>query len=174
MRITHLAEAAFPVRSTLRNAVFSFAEMTTSIVAVQVDPGRGKAPVTGYAFNSTGRYACGQPMRDRFFPRLLRAAPESLLDADGMLDPARARSAMLVGEKPGGHAERSVAPRTAGPARRWRAKPTPRGRRAKAGKPCPGRGARRSAVFPRLTPAAAPVACSRRRCGDGAPLQQLY
>jgi L-alanine-DL-glutamate epimerase-like enolase superfamily enzyme len=108
MRITHLHEAAFPVQSTMRNAVFSFAEMTTSIVAVRVDPGNGKAPVTGFAFNSTGRYACGQAMRDRFFPRLLRAAPESLLDGAGALDPAKARSVMLVGEKPGGHAERSI------------------------------------------------------------------
>jgi L-alanine-DL-glutamate epimerase-like enolase superfamily enzyme len=108
MRITHLQEAAFPVQSTMRNAVFSFAEMTTSIVAVKVDPGAGKAQVVGYAFNSTGRYACGQSMRDRFFPRLLRAAPESLLDAAGVIDPAKAVATMLVGEKPGGHAERSV------------------------------------------------------------------
>lgn len=109
MRIIDLREAAFPVQSTLRNAVFSFAEMTTSIVAVRLDPGRGQAPVTGYAFNSTGRYACGQPMRERFFPRLLRAKPEALLDAAGVLDPAQAVAAMLVGEKPGGHAERSIA-----------------------------------------------------------------
>jgi L-alanine-DL-glutamate epimerase-like enolase superfamily enzyme len=109
MRIIALHEAAFPVQSTMRNAVFSFAEMTTSIVAVKLDPGTGRAPVTGHAFNSTGRYACGQPMRDRFFPRLLRAAPESLLDAAGVLDPAKAVAMMLVGEKPGGHAERSIA-----------------------------------------------------------------
>jgi L-alanine-DL-glutamate epimerase-like enolase superfamily enzyme len=108
MKILSLHEAAFPVQSSMRNAVFSFAEMTTSIVAVKLDPGAGKAPVTGYAFNSTGRYACGQAMRDRFFPRLLRAQPESLLDADGVLDPAKAVPIMLVGEKPGGHAERSI------------------------------------------------------------------
>ncbi len=109
MRIIDLREAAFPVRSTMRNAVFSFAEMTTSIVAVRLDPGAGRAPVTGYAFNSTGRYACGQPMRERFFPRLLRASAEALLDDDGVLDPAKAVAVMLVGEKPGGHAERSIA-----------------------------------------------------------------
>ncbi|WP_019657479.1 enolase C-terminal domain-like protein [Variovorax atrisoli] len=109
MRIIDLQEAAFPVQSTMRNAVFSFAEMTTSIVAVRLDSGAGSTPVTGYAFNSTGRYACGQPMRERFFPRLLRAQPESLLDAAGVLDPAMAVAAMLVGEKPGGHAERSIA-----------------------------------------------------------------
>ena len=109
MRIIALHEAAFPVRSTMRNAVFSFAEMTTSIVSVRLDPGAGKVPVTGYAFNSTGRYACGAPMRERFFPRLLSAAPESLLDAAGVLDPSKAVATMLVGEKPGGHAERCIA-----------------------------------------------------------------
>jgi L-alanine-DL-glutamate epimerase-like enolase superfamily enzyme len=88
--------------------VFSFAEMTTSIVAVKLDPGAGRAPVSGYAFNSTGRYACGQAMRERFFPRLLRAVPESLLDPAGVLDPAKAVAVMSVGEKPGGHAERSI------------------------------------------------------------------
>ncbi|MES2184962.1 MAG: enolase C-terminal domain-like protein [Pseudomonadota bacterium] len=108
MRIISIQEAAFPVQSTMRNAVFSFAEMTTSIVAVRLAPAGGGAPVTGFAFNSTGRYACGQPMRERFFPRLLRAPAASLLDAQGLLDPAKAVAVMLVGEKPGGHAERSV------------------------------------------------------------------
>jgi L-alanine-DL-glutamate epimerase-like enolase superfamily enzyme len=48
-------------------------------------------------------------MRERFFPRLLRAPPDSLLDAAGVLDPAKAVTTMSVGEKPGGHAERSIA-----------------------------------------------------------------
>ena len=109
MRIIDLQEAAFPVQSTMRNAVFSFAEMTTSIVAVRLDPGSGATPVTGYAFNSTGRYACGAQMRDRFIPRLLKAPPDSLLDEQGRFDPAKALACMLRGEKPGGHTERSVA-----------------------------------------------------------------
>jgi len=109
MRIIQLREAVFPMQSTMRNAVFSFSEMTASIVAVKLDPGLGQAPVTGYAFNSVGRYACGEPMRERFFPRLLRASPETLLDEAGVLDPAKAVSVMLAGEKPGGHAGRSIA-----------------------------------------------------------------
>ena len=41
-------------------------------------------PVVGFAFNSTGRYACGAQMRARFIPRILKAPPESLLDAVGV------------------------------------------------------------------------------------------
>ena len=56
------------MNSTLRNAVFDFSQMTTSIVAVITDVVRDGAPVVGYAFNSTGRYACGAQMRNRLIP----------------------------------------------------------------------------------------------------------
>ena len=46
--------------------------MTTSVVAVITDVVRGGKPVIGYAFNSTGRYACGAQMRERFIPRILQ------------------------------------------------------------------------------------------------------
>lgn len=108
MRILDIREAAVPVASAMRNAAFSFAEMTTSVVAVVTDRVRDGRRVVGFAFNSTGRYACGGPMRARFAPRLLAAAPDSLLDADGILDPERALPVMLKGEKPGGDAERSI------------------------------------------------------------------
>ena len=42
-------------------------------------------------------------------PRLLDAAPDSLLDEAGDLDPTRAWQFMMTNEKPGGHGERSVA-----------------------------------------------------------------
>jgi L-alanine-DL-glutamate epimerase-like enolase superfamily enzyme len=71
----------------------------------QVIDGR---PVIGYAFNSIGRYACGEPMRGRFIPRLLQAPAEGLLDAEGLVDPRKALQRMLVGEKPGGDSGRSV------------------------------------------------------------------
>ena len=80
MRITDIRETAIPLKSSLRNAVFDFSEMTTSVVAVITDVIRDGKPVTGFAFNSTGRYACGAQMRDRFIPRILKANPESLLD----------------------------------------------------------------------------------------------
>jgi L-alanine-DL-glutamate epimerase-like enolase superfamily enzyme len=83
--------------------------MTTSVVAVITDVKRGGKPVVGYAFNSTGRYACGAAMRARFIPRILAAKPDSLLDADGDLDPEKILGCMLQREKAGGDAERSIA-----------------------------------------------------------------
>lgn len=110
MRIVDIRETSVALNSSLRNAAFDFSEMTTSIVAVITDVLRGGRPVTGYAFNSTGRYACGAQMRARFIPRLLKAAPETLLNAAGdNLDPAKILACMMQREKPGGHTERSVA-----------------------------------------------------------------
>jgi L-alanine-DL-glutamate epimerase-like enolase superfamily enzyme len=110
MRILDIRETAIPLKSDLRNSSFDFSEMTTSIVAVITDVMRDGRPVTGFAFNSTGRYACGAQMRERFIPRILRADPETLLDTRGdNLDPERAVAAMTSREKIGGDAERSIA-----------------------------------------------------------------
>jgi L-alanine-DL-glutamate epimerase-like enolase superfamily enzyme len=109
LRILDIREKAVPVRSTMRNAAFDFSEMTTSIVAVVTDVQRGGRPVVGYAFNSTGRYACGAAMRARFIPRILSAPPEQLLDAAGVIDPDKVLARMMLREKPGGDAERSIA-----------------------------------------------------------------
>src|SRR6185503_7644933 len=109
MRIIAIKEVAVPINSTIRNAVFDFSEMTTSVVAVITDVMRGGKPVTGFAFNSTGRYACGAQMRARFIPRLLKAPPESLLNEAGdNLDPAKCVAVMMRNEKSGGHSERSI------------------------------------------------------------------
>jgi L-alanine-DL-glutamate epimerase-like enolase superfamily enzyme len=110
MRIVDIREVAIPLKSSLRNAVFDFSEMTTSVVAVITDVVRDGKPVAGFAFNSTGRYACGAQMRARFIPRILAAKPESLLNAAGdNFDPEKILAAMMQREKPGGHTERSVA-----------------------------------------------------------------
>ena len=110
MRIIDIRETAVPLNLDMRNAVFDFSEMTTSVVAVITDVIRNGKPVVGYAFNSTGRYACGAQMRDRFIPRIRKADPEALLDASGSnLDPEKILAAMMQREKPGGHTERSVA-----------------------------------------------------------------
>jgi L-alanine-DL-glutamate epimerase-like enolase superfamily enzyme len=110
MRIVDIREIAIPLNSSLRNAVFDFSEMTTSVVAVITDVMREDRPVAGFAFNSTGRYACGAQMRARFIPRILAAKPESLLNAAGdNLDPEKILACMMQREKPGGHTERSVA-----------------------------------------------------------------
>jgi D(-)-tartrate dehydratase len=110
MRIVDIRECAIPLKSDLRNSSIDFSEMTTSVVAVITDVLREGKPVAGFAFNSTGRYACGAAMRARFIPRILAADPHSLLDetADN-LDPARILAAMMQREKSGGHSERSIA-----------------------------------------------------------------
>src|SRR5690349_19135877 len=110
MKIVDIRETSVALKSSLRNAVFDFSEMTTSVVAVITDVVRDGKPVAGFAFNSTGRYACGAQMRARFIPRILAAKPESLLNAAGdNLDPEKILAAMMQREKPGGHTERSVA-----------------------------------------------------------------
>lgn len=109
MQITDIRETAIPLNSNLRNAVFDFSQMTTSIVAVITDVIRDGKPVVGYAFNSTGRYACGAQMRARFIPRIMDSDPDSLIDeARDNLDPEAILAAMMQGEKPGGHSDRSV------------------------------------------------------------------
>jgi L-alanine-DL-glutamate epimerase-like enolase superfamily enzyme len=109
MRIVDIRETAIPLRSELRNSGFDFSEMTTSVVAVITDAIRDGKPVTGFAFNSTGRYACGAQMRARFIPRILKADPDSLLDVSGdNFDPEKILAVMMRNEKSGGHSERSV------------------------------------------------------------------
>lgn len=110
MRITEIRDAVIPLHSEIRNAYISFAEMTASAVAIRTDVVRDGRPVTGYGFNSNGRYAQSGLLRERFIPRLTRAEPRSLLDEAGTnFDPARAWRVMMANEKPGGHGERSVA-----------------------------------------------------------------
>ena len=109
MRIVEIREIAVPLKSKLANASFDFSEMTTSVVAVITDVIRGGKPICGFAFNSTGRYACGAPMRERFIPRILATDPPLLFDDDGRLDPQKFLAVMLKREKPGGHSERSIA-----------------------------------------------------------------
>jgi len=110
MRIVDIRETAVPLKSKLANSSFDFTEMTTSVVAVITDVVRDGKPVCGFAFNSTGRYACGAQMRARFIPRILAADPDALLDESGEnLDPAKIFAQMMRREKAGGHSERSIA-----------------------------------------------------------------
>src|SRR5262245_35053622 len=110
MRIVDIRETAIPLKSDLKNSSFDFSEMTTSVVAVITDVMRSGRPVTGFAFNSTGRYACGAQMRARFIPRILKAEPKSLLNEAGdNFDAAKVLAVMLRNEKSGGHSERSIA-----------------------------------------------------------------
>jgi L-alanine-DL-glutamate epimerase-like enolase superfamily enzyme len=109
MRIVDIRETAIPLKSTLANSSIDFSEMTTSVVAVSTDVVRDGGPVKGFAFNSTGRYACGAQMRARFIPRILKADPKSLIDEEyENFSPEKILAAMMRNEKSGGHSERSV------------------------------------------------------------------
>jgi L-alanine-DL-glutamate epimerase-like enolase superfamily enzyme len=110
MRIVDIRECAVPLKSDIRNSSFDFSEMTTSVVAVLTDVVRDGRPITGFAFNSTGRYACGAAMRARFIPRILAADPHALLDeTQANFDPGKILAVMMQREKSGGHSERSIA-----------------------------------------------------------------
>jgi D(-)-tartrate dehydratase len=110
MRIVDIRERAVPLKSDIANSSFDFSEMTTSVVAVITDVVRDGRPVVGFAFNSTGRYACGAAMRARFIPRILSADPRSLLDgSQDNFDPGKILTVMMQREKSGGHSERSIA-----------------------------------------------------------------
>ncbi|HET8918655.1 MAG TPA: enolase C-terminal domain-like protein, partial [Xanthobacteraceae bacterium] len=109
MRIVDIRETSVPLNSTLANSSIDFSEMTTSVVAVITDVKRDGETVCGFAFNSTGRYACGAQMRSRFIPRILKADPRSLLnDAGDNFAPEKILAVMMRNEKSGGHSERSI------------------------------------------------------------------
>jgi L-alanine-DL-glutamate epimerase-like enolase superfamily enzyme len=101
LKITELRERTIAIGAPMRNASIAFDEMTASAVAMVSDRG-----LTGYAFDSIGRYGKGALLRERFFPRLLRAKPDSLVDDAGLVDPPACARAAMANEKPGGHGER--------------------------------------------------------------------
>jgi L-alanine-DL-glutamate epimerase-like enolase superfamily enzyme len=109
MRILEIREDVAPIASSIRNAFIDFSKMTASIVAIVTDLRRDGKAVIGYGFNSNGRYATQGLLRERFIPRLRDAAPESIQDECGLIDPHKAWTVMMSNEKPGGHGERSVA-----------------------------------------------------------------
>lgn len=110
MKIVDIVETTRPISSNIRNAYIDFSRMTLSLVAVVTDVIRDGRPVIGYGFNSNGRYGQGALIRERFRPRVLEAAPESLRDDQrDNLDPHKVWATLMSNEKPGGHGERSVA-----------------------------------------------------------------
>lgn len=110
MRIVDIREQTVSIASPIANAYIDFSKMTCSVVAVVTDVIRDGKPVVGYGFNSNGRYGQGALMRERFLPRLLEAAPDSLIDQQNdNLDPFAIWKTLMSNEKPGGHGERSVA-----------------------------------------------------------------
>ena len=87
MKIIDIQEEAIKLNLSLSNSMFSFKEMTTSIVKVTID--NGSKLIHGYAFNSTGRYACGAQMRNRFVPRILDRDQNDILRSNGDIDPKK-------------------------------------------------------------------------------------
>ncbi len=110
MRIVEVRELAVPLEGGVANAVVNFSEHTVSLVAVVTDVVRHGRRVAGLGFNSIGRFAQGGILRDRMIPRLLAAAPDSLLDAGGArFDAGKVLAVLLRNEKPGGHGDRAGA-----------------------------------------------------------------
>lgn len=110
MKIKTILHKTVPIASAIRNAYIDFSKMDVSVVSVVSDVIRNGKPVTGYGFNSNGRYSQEGMLKKRFIPRLLEARPEQLLQDDGRnFDPRKAWRIMMTNEKPGGHGERSVA-----------------------------------------------------------------
>lgn len=110
MKVVEVRDRVVPIKSDIRNAYIDFSQMTASVVAVITDVVRDGEPVIGFGFNSNGRYAASGLLRERFIPRLMKAAPEGLLDESREnLDPEKIWTVLMANEKPGGHGERSVA-----------------------------------------------------------------
>lgn len=109
MRVTAVVEQSVPLRGDIANALVDFSSHTVSLVAVVSDATRGGKPVVGVAFNSIGRFAQSGILRDRMIPRLLAAAPETLQNDTGGLDPGRVLACAIRNEKPGGHGDRAAA-----------------------------------------------------------------
>ena len=57
MKILEIREKAAPLKDNISNAYINFSQMTTSMVAIVTDVIRDGKRVTGYGFNSNGRYA---------------------------------------------------------------------------------------------------------------------
>ncbi len=110
MKITNILTDSVRLSGNISNAVVSFDDHDVSLVAVVSDVVRNGRPVTGIAFNSIGRYAQRGILMERIRPRILKAAPEQLLDDTGTrFDPAKVHAVAMLNEKPGGHGDRASA-----------------------------------------------------------------
>ena len=110
MQIIRIEELTVPLQGEVANALVSFADHTVSLVALISDEKRNGRPVTGFGFNSIGRYGQAGILRERMFPRLRAADPDTLLADDGRsFDAAAIAATAMQNEKPGGHGDRAAA-----------------------------------------------------------------
>jgi D(-)-tartrate dehydratase len=109
MKIVDIVARTVPISRFIDPAIPS-GDLTTTMVAIVTDVVRSGKPVVGFGFSSIGRFGQQGLIEERFAPRLRRAAFAEIAD-DGTsnIDPFRAWSVMMKGEKPGGHGERCVA-----------------------------------------------------------------
>lgn len=106
--ITAIQEIPVQLQGQIANAVVNFSQHDVSLVSVTATS-KGKT-FTGFGFNSIGRFAQSGILKTRLIPRVLAAAPEELVCADGsLLDPAAVAIAAMRNEKPGGHGDRASA-----------------------------------------------------------------
>lgn len=106
MKLLAVREETVPLATAMHNASVAFDTMTASALALLVSiPGRD-TPLVGFALDSIGRYAKGGLLRERLIPRLVAAAPDSWIDADGLPDPLAVAQIVMTNEKEGGHGER--------------------------------------------------------------------
>lgn len=110
MKILDIREKSVKLRADIQNSVVSFDSHDVSLVAILTDRVIDGKPVTGFGFNSIGRFAQGGLMRERFFPRLLAIDADELIDEESRLFAIdRIRKRLMQNEKPGGHGCRASA-----------------------------------------------------------------
>jgi L-alanine-DL-glutamate epimerase-like enolase superfamily enzyme len=108
LKITRITEAPIRLASNISNALVNFSEHTVSLLAITTDRVVDGKPLVGLSFNSIGRYAQSGILNDRMIPRILNAAPDTLLDG-ATLSAEKLLACALRNEKPGGHGDRAMA-----------------------------------------------------------------
>jgi D(-)-tartrate dehydratase len=101
MRIVEIRSRNVPAGAPMRNAAIAFDAMTASALAIRTDAG-----LTGYAFDSIGRYGKDALLRERFIPRVINSDASKWMNNAEVIDPPAFARAAMANEKPGGHGER--------------------------------------------------------------------
>ncbi|MGL5437223.1 MAG: enolase C-terminal domain-like protein [Lachnospiraceae bacterium] len=109
MNVTKITEKTVNFGSSIANSYINFSQMTGSVVVIETDVVRNGKPVTGYGFNSIGRYAPTSIIRDRMIPKLLDAGAQIYNDDRTNLNPENIYRILKSNEKPGGHGDRAHA-----------------------------------------------------------------
>lgn len=109
MKITNIFEKTVNFGSSIANSYINFSQMTGSVVVIETDIIKNGKPVTGYGFNSIGRYAPTSIIRDRMIPKLLHSGNQIYNNEGTNLNPENIYKILKSNEKPGGHGDRAHA-----------------------------------------------------------------